>query len=393
MKRVGLLSVFCFISVFLLLPSNDSYAQKKRAASHSRVISAPQLKEEGKPADESTAVNTARPPEMTAIDARLIAVDVLKKAYTFECEFTNQSVSDSDIIYNRKCYGGDVMEYHNIPFNAVSQDVIKGKLKGAGMMYYLKAPHEVNMYDFHTQAKSKVFMNEHILAWKDQADAKKFAQAAFILAEAKAGKQPFSYLERGRGAFDAANNEGAVNDALKHIEQNPKIGIIYDRTNALDIYSICDMPDCAARVTTDIAAADAAQKSSDVETAFRLYARAYAFMPDSDTRLGEIKEKLIGFYPALKAKPELTEDCRRLRVQAELAIKEMDYRTALVRFEALLKLVPWWPEGYSNGALMAAQVNKYKKAIEYMTIYLKLKPDADNARACQDKIYEWETKV
>jgi hypothetical protein len=41
--------------------------------------------------------------------------------------------------------------------------------------------------------------------------------------------------------------------------------------------------------------------------------------------------------------------------------------------------------------LLFAQVSNYDAAIFYMQEYLLLEPEAQDARAAQDKIYEWET--
>lgn len=49
-----------------------------------------------------------------------------------------------------------------------------------------------------------------------------------------------------------------------------------------------------------------------------------------------------------------------------------------------------YPEAYFNLALLSAQMQRFKPAIAYMKQYLLLAPDAKDARAGQDKIYEWE---
>ena len=52
-----------------------------------------------------------------------------------------------------------------------------------------------------------------------------------------------------------------------------------------------------------------------------------------------------------------------------------------------------YPAGYSNLALLSAQINKFDAAIFYMKKYLLLEPEATDARSAQDKIYEWEAQI
>jgi hypothetical protein len=44
-------------------------------------------------------------------------------------------------------------------------------------------------------------------------------------------------------------------------------------------------------------------------------------------------------------------------------------------------------------ALLFAQQNRFKSAINYMKQYLMLVPDAPDARSAQDKIYEWKLMI
>src|SRR4029077_856471 len=55
-----------------------------------------------------------------------------------------------------------------------------------------------------------------------------------------------------------------------------------------------------------------------------------------------------------------------------------------------LEIAPWWPEGHFNRALIMGETRKYGEAIREMKHYLLLVPDAPDAGASQDKIYQWE---
>jgi tetratricopeptide (TPR) repeat protein len=89
-------------------------------------------------------------------------------------------------------------------------------------------------------------------------------------------------------------------------------------------------------------------------------------------------------------KPEFPEEARRFRVQAEVALRDKQFDEAEERYQAALAVAPWWPEGRFNRALVLGEVGRFVEAGREMTKYLALVPDAPNARAAQDKIYEWE---
>lgn len=98
-------------------------------------------------------------------------------------------------------------------------------------------------------------------------------------------------------------------------------------------------------------------------------------------------------YRNSSPKPELSEDVRRHKVQAEAAFEEKRYDAAIQSYEKALELAPWWPEGHYNRALLLGQLNNYEDAIDEMKKYLELAPNAPDARKAKDTIYVWEAKV
>jgi hypothetical protein len=98
-------------------------------------------------------------------------------------------------------------------------------------------------------------------------------------------------------------------------------------------------------------------------------------------------------YRASTPKPQLSEAARRLRVQAEGAVNDKEFDTASDLYEQALGVAPWWPEGHFNRALTLAETGDFATAILEMKRYLALVPDAPDARAAQDKIYDWERKA
>lgn len=104
---------------------------------------------------------------------------------------------------------------------------------------------------------------------------------------------------------------------------------------------------------------------------------------------GPIAEK----YKALTAKPPLNEDARKYLVQATNAADEKRYMDGIDLLAKALAIDPAYPLAHFNRALLWAQVSMYGAAILEMKEYLLLVPDAKDARASQDKIYEWEGKL
>lgn len=107
-----------------------------------------------------------------------------------------------------------------------------------------------------------------------------------------------------------------------------------------------------------------------------------------DARFAAIAEK----YRSADPKPAVTEDMRRLNVMALTAVREKRFFDALHAYDEGLKLAPWWPEAHFNKAMILGELHRYGEAIRDMKRYLQLVPNAPNARAAQDKIYEWESK-
>ncbi len=99
-------------------------------------------------------------------------------------------------------------------------------------------------------------------------------------------------------------------------------------------------------------------------------------------------------YMTSGQKSSLSEEQRRLIVQANAANEEKEYISALRLYEKAMKInIFSYPQAYNNMALLAAQINDFAYAIFNIKKYLLLVPDAPDARAAQDKIYEWEYKL
>lgn len=96
-------------------------------------------------------------------------------------------------------------------------------------------------------------------------------------------------------------------------------------------------------------------------------------------------------YRAMGIKPKITEAQRKYIVQANALNQRKDYAGAIDMYQSAIEIDPTsYPEAYFNMALLSAQEQCFRSAINYMQIYLLFEPGSKDARSAQDKIYEWE---
>ena len=95
-------------------------------------------------------------------------------------------------------------------------------------------------------------------------------------------------------------------------------------------------------------------------------------------------------YRDASRRPALPADVLKYKTQAEFAVKNWRFVEAIQPYQRATTVAPWWPDGYFNLALVCAELGLYPEAVTYMKYYLLLAPDAPNARAAQNRIYEWE---
>jgi tetratricopeptide (TPR) repeat protein len=101
-------------------------------------------------------------------------------------------------------------------------------------------------------------------------------------------------------------------------------------------------------------------------------------------------DSIAAEYRSLKVKPEIPEEARKYIVQANAMTQAKNYKQAIEYYNDAIRVNPAIPMIYNNQALLYAMIGRYNEAINCMKKYLKLSPDADDARAMQDKIYEYE---
>ena len=98
-------------------------------------------------------------------------------------------------------------------------------------------------------------------------------------------------------------------------------------------------------------------------------------------------------YRNATVRPTLPEEARKFKVQAEGAVRDKKFEDAAELYGKALNIAPWWPEGHFNRAIVLGESRFYLGAVREMKRYLALVPNAPDARAAQDKIYEWERKA
>ena len=131
------------------------------------------------------------------------------------------------------------------------------------------------------------------------------------------------------------------------------------------------------------------EAGGNLRAALNQYGRAYHAAGDSEQSLAVI-QTVAEAVRKLPNRPELPEDARRYGVQATTAAEHKSYDEAVALFTQSLEEAPWWAEGHFNRALLLANQTRYQEAITSMKQFLILAPNAPDARAAQDKIYQWE---
>jgi len=97
-------------------------------------------------------------------------------------------------------------------------------------------------------------------------------------------------------------------------------------------------------------------------------------------------------YRQANPKPVLSESIRKFIVPANAESQNKNYKRAIELYQKAISIDPVaYPAAYYNLALLSEQFRFYGTAIFNMKKYLLLVPDATDARAAQDKIYEWES--
>ncbi len=100
---------------------------------------------------------------------------------------------------------------------------------------------------------------------------------------------------------------------------------------------------------------------------------------------------LAAKYREAEVKPTVSEEQRKYIVQANSFAKDKRYAEAMEAYKKAIAIdLVAYPQAYYNMALLCVEKKDFEMAVKNMKKYLLLLPGAPDARAAQDKIYEWE---
>jgi len=143
---------------------------------------------------------------------------------------------------------------------------------------------------------------------------------------------------------------------------------------------------------TAVAAGEQAERTGDRLKGLELYMRAWRGRPRPELEQ-QLQGKIAKLVSDLKTLPPISEEVRRYGVQATSQVEKKRYDEAIKLYDKALDIAPWWAEGHFNRALVLATQSRYPEAVASMKAFLVLSPQSPDARAAQDKIYEWELQA
>ena len=136
-------------------------------------------------------------------------------------------------------------------------------------------------------------------------------------------------------------------------------------------------------------------RSTAIAFANALYAykntapEAYAAAESAEAAFLEAAKK----YRDMPVRPPLPEDVQRLRVLAEDAFQNKDFKKAAKYYEQALEIEPLWPDGQYNAAFLYGEIKDYEMAVNHMKRYLAIVPEAKDAKEARETMYLWEGKA
>jgi tetratricopeptide (TPR) repeat protein len=204
------------------------------------------------------------------------------------------------------------------------------------------------------------------------------------------------YIFRGIAEWKLGQLDKAKADAAILLQRDPRLQASFGGDHLLEMF---DLEKRGAATMKAIEAAQTAEAKGDWPASFEAWNTAYSdctiFMADGQAICNvKIPDGLFRIYPKLAVKPAMPELARQYQVQAETYFREKDFAKTTEAYGKLIGVAPWFPQAYFNrGFLEGEQQQQYKAAIADMQTYLKLAPNAADARNAQDQIYVWQAKA
>lgn len=211
-------------------------------------------------------------------------------------------------------------------------------------------------------------------------------------------------LLQGSAYLKIRETDKARATAQKILRLDPTKEVFFSGSSMTDLFNLEMRRKKAAQLTKEAQTLISERSSTSSKTltaikltdAFKDLDTAWLYCPGltAEDRIlrDTIRQNFFFIYPLLKTKPEISEQVRKFMVQAATATKEKKYDEAIALWTTTLDVAPYTPVAYYNRALLYEMKELYSAGISDMENYLKLMPDATDARSSKDKIYAWEAK-
>lgn len=147
---------------------------------------------------------------------------------------------------------------------------------------------------------------------------------------------------------------------------------------------------------------EAAEQAGNARQAFDTYVAALTGLPPgaSGDAVDSLRESLIRVAAKLNPPPPVPEEAKRHLAYALAAIEEgktsgdaSKLNDAVNQLSQVLRDAPWRPEAYYNLGMVLEQQKQYGEAARNLKLYLMAAPNAQDAEAVQQKIYQLEYKA
>lgn len=169
-----------------------------------------------------------------------------------------------------------------------------------------------------------------------------------------------------------------------------------------NVFSYKLLPDQQAAVDSKMSQAESLEKSDDPDQALRLYITILRDLPPNApiSVQDRVRERIAEVAAHLNPPPPVPGDAARHLAYAIAAIQDgkasgdpakLDY--AVDQLDQVLKIAPWRPEPYYNLGVALGEQKHYEEAVRYMKLYLQAAPNAPDAAAVQQMIYQFEYKA
>lgn len=143
-------------------------------------------------------------------------------------------------------------------------------------------------------------------------------------------------------------------------------------------------------VKMEIAAADQTAQEGRSAEALALYAAALMKASDLGGNLeNELRVKIVQYAASLPQLPGLPEKAREHLVRSSYLLKKgQDVSLVENEMQAVLRLAPWWADGYYNLGQLQFEQGKFDVAERNLKLFIDAARGDSRAQAAQDKIYE-----